>query len=52
MTPWKIAPYTDIYGIAFPVMCVYFYLCYREEKKSEKKCLLAALSMFGGMWGG
>lgn len=52
MTPWKIAPYTDTYGIVFPVMCIYFYVCYREQKKPVLKCLWAALAMVSGMAGG
>ncbi len=52
VTPWKIAPYTDTYGMAFPVMGIYFYFCYREAKKPVPKCLLAALAMIGGMAGG
>lgn len=51
VTPWKIAPYTDTYGMAFPVMGIYFYFCYREAKKPVPKCLLAALAMIGGMAG-
>lgn len=52
MTPWKTAPYTDMYGIAFPVICLYFYLCYREAKKPVLKCLSVAIALTAGMLGG
>lgn len=52
MTPWKIAPYTDTYGIAFPVMGIYFYCCYKSAKKPVLKCFLAALAIAAGMLGG
>ena len=52
LSPWKIAPYTDTYGIAFPIMCIYFYLCYRDAEKIFQKYLLLLLSLLSGMCGG
>lgn len=52
ISPWKIAPYTDTYGMAFPIMCIYFYICYREAKGRAWKYVFIALSMIGGAAGG
>ncbi len=52
ITPWKIAPYTDTYGIVFPVMCLYFYLCYREAQRPILKYLSVAAALIVGMLGG
>lgn len=49
---WKIAPYTDTYAMVFPVMCVYFYLCYREAGHMWSRCLCLLLSIIAGMAGG
>ena len=51
ISPWKIAPYTDTYGLIFPVMCIYFYICYRHAKKTWCKCICILLSLVFGMWG-
>ena len=52
ISPWKISPYTDTYGMAFPIMCIYFYLCYRDAQRIGEKYVLMALSMIGGAAGG
>ena len=52
ITPWKIAPYTDVYGIAFPIACIYFYLCYRDTEKTVRKYLSMAAALMAGMLGG
>lgn len=52
ISAWKIAPYTDTYGMIFPIMCVYFYLCCRDAEKRAVKCLYAALALLCGMTGG
>lgn len=52
ISPWKIAPYTDSYGIMFPIMCVYFYVCYRDAKGAAAKYLLIALALISGAAGG
>lgn len=52
VSPWKIAAYTDTYGMAFPVMCVYFYVCYRDAKREAGRYLFIALSMVSGCVGG
>ncbi len=49
---WKIAPYTDTYAMVFPVMCVYFYLCYRETGHLWSRYLYLFLSILAGMTGG
>lgn len=52
LTPWKIAPYTDTYGMIFPIMCVYFYLCYRDAEKAMWKFLFMALTLVSAAAGG
>lgn len=52
VTPWKIAPYTDTYGMIFPIMSIYFYFCYREANKVWQRYLLLSLSLLCGMTGG
>lgn len=47
-----ISPYTDTYGMAFPIMCIYFYLCYRDAQRIGEKYVFMALSMIGGAAGG
>ena len=49
---WKIAPYTDSYGVLFPILCLYFYV---RSKQSEKKLhrieFLIACVLAGGLGG-
>ncbi|MCM1191512.1 MAG: hypothetical protein NC123_07360 [Butyrivibrio sp.] len=52
MSMWKIAPYTDIYSIVFPVMCIYFYFCYRDADKIRQKCLFILLTFAAAGAGG
>lgn len=52
ISPWKIAPYTDTYGLIFPVMCIYFYMCYRCAEQTWCKGIYIMLSLVAGMWGG
>lgn len=52
ISPWKIAAYTDTYSMVFPVMCVYFYLCYREAGHLWNKYICLLLSIAAGMTGG
>ena len=52
ISPWKIAPYTDTYGIAFPVMCIYFYICYKDAKSAGGKYLFIILALVSGTAGG
>lgn len=52
LTPWKIAPYTDTYGMIFPIVCIYCYLCYREAEKTVWKFLLMALTLISAAVGG
>lgn len=52
LSPWKIAPYTDTYGLAFPAMSVYFYLCYREAQTDIAKYLAMVLALVSAMAGG
>lgn len=52
ISAWKIAPYTDTYAMVFPVMCVYFYLCYREAGHLWSRYLCLLLSILAGMAGG
>lgn len=52
ISPWKIAPYTDTYGMVFPVMCVYFYVSARMAEKAWSRWLCVLLSITAGMTGG
>ena len=52
MSAWKIAPYTDTYAMLFPVLCVYFYLCYRESGRMWGRYGYLLLSILAGMTGG
>ena len=52
ISPWKIAPYTDTYGLIFPIICIYFYVCYRKAERLWSKYLCILLSIAAGMVGG
>ena len=52
ISPWKISPYTDTFGLVFPVICIYFYVCYREAERLWSKYLCLLLSIAAGMIGG
>ena len=52
ISPWKIAPYTDTYGLIFPIICIYFYVCYRQAERLLSKYVYIMLSMFAGILGG
>lgn len=52
LTPWKLAPYTDTYGIVFPIMSVYFYLCCRDAKRAVWKFLFLTLALVSAAAGG
>lgn len=52
ISAWKIAAYTDTYSMVFPVMCVYFYLCYRDAGHLWSKYICLLLSIVAGMTGG
>lgn len=52
MSPWKIVPYTDIYGIVFPVMGVYFYVCRRMTDKTFLKYFYMGMAIAAAVAGG
>lgn len=52
LSPWKIAPYTDTYGLIFPIICIYFYISYRNAEHVWSKYLCIILSIAAGMLGG
>lgn len=52
ISPWKIAPYTDTYGLVFPITCIYFYICYKKAARAWMKYLCVFLSIVAGMCGG
>lgn len=52
LSPWKMAPYTDTYSMAFPVICIYLYVCYKETEKLWGKYVFIMLSLVSGMIGG
>lgn len=52
ISPWKIAPYTDTYGIFFPIVSIYFYFCYRDAHKIWQRYLFLSVSLLCGMGGG
>lgn len=51
-TGWKIAAYTDTYGMIFAVMAIYFYLTYRETKRVWLRFILIGLALFSAFIGG
>lgn len=51
-SPWKMAPYTDVFGIVFPIMCIFFYLCYRECAHMWAKFLYLAACLISVTAGG
>lgn len=52
VSPWKMAEYTDTYAMAFPVMGIYFYLCYRDVSAIWKRILFITLSLLALIAGG
>ena len=52
LSSWKIVPYTDTFGLVFPVTCIYFYVCYRKADYVWSKYLFILLSIVAGMIGG
>lgn len=52
ISAWKIAPYTDTYGMVFPIISIYFYVCYRNAKHVWSKYLYILLAIAVGMAGG
>lgn len=52
LSAWKIAPYTDTYGLLFPILCIYLYVCYKQSKTLWQKILLLFLSIVSGALGG
>ena len=42
---WMMAIYTDTYGQLFPILGVYFYICYRQVKPLWAKLVLMVLSI-------
>lgn len=52
LSPWKAIPYTDSYGILFPVLCILLYLCSRDCERMFGKALLLFFSLAAGVAGG
>lgn len=52
LSPWKMSPYTDTYSMAFPVICIYLYVCSGKAEKLWMKYVLMILSLMSGMIGG
>ncbi len=52
ISPWKIAPYTDTYGLIFPILCIYLYVCYRQARHMWSKWIYIVLAVTVGMAGG
>lgn len=52
ISPWKIAPYTDTYGLIFPIISIYFYVCYRKAEHVWSRYLCVLVSLTFGMLGG
>lgn len=52
MSPWKAIPYTDSYGILFPVLCVLLYLYSRDCGRLWGRLLLLFLALLAGTVGG
>ncbi len=52
ISAWKIAPYTDTYGLVFPIACIYLYISYRQAEHIWSRCLWLILAVAVGMAGG
>jgi hypothetical protein len=52
ISPWKGMPYTDSYGILFPVLCIYLYICSMERKTIIGRTSMCFLSLLAGVAGG
>jgi hypothetical protein len=52
LSPWKGMPYTDSYGILFPVLCILLYLYSRDTKTYAGRIVLIILSLLSGISGG
>ncbi|MCD7836782.1 MAG: hypothetical protein LUG83_09100 [Lachnospiraceae bacterium] len=52
LSPWKAIPYTDSYGIFFPVLCILLYFCSRDCRHAICRALLLFFSVAAGMAGG
>lgn len=42
LSPWMVIPYSDSYGILFPVMSLFFYLSLRRAKSLRSRILFGA----------
>ena len=52
ISPWKLEPYTDAYGLVFPIASLYFYLSYQKATGKWVKCICLILSMVIAAFGG
>ncbi len=52
ISPRKIAPYTDTYGMVFPIISLYCYVCYRQARREWGKWAYLSASLIAGMAGG
>ncbi len=52
ISPWKMVAYTDLYGMMFPIVSIYFYVSYRKAGKAALKYLCLLLALSAGMLGG
>ncbi len=51
-SPWKMTPYTDTFGILFPIMCIFFYSCYRKTSGNGCRYLFFSCSLMSAVAGG
>ncbi len=52
LSPWKHIPYTDSWGIPFPILCFWLYLCSRDCRYKVGKILFLIFSFVAGGIGG
>lgn len=52
LTPWRIIPYTDTYAMAFPVLCLCFYVYYRQAQGAGRKVFYLVCCYLSGAIGG
>lgn len=52
LSPWKTAPYTDGFGILFPVLAIYCYLSYKEAKSDVGRLISIGCAILFAMIGG
>lgn len=51
ISPWKTVPYTDMFALLFPILCLCLYVYYFYEEVKVKKCIFLFAAYFVGIMG-